>query len=64
MKFDNCTRCNEPVMNRRSGGVALVGVRTHTKAIENLCSDCTREEIRAGAVRLEKALEQAERSGV
>jgi len=60
--FDNCTRCNEPVMNRKSGGVALVNHYKQTKVTENLCSDCSRKE--GEWERLEKALEQAERSGV
>lgn len=64
MKFDNCTSCGNPVMNRKSGGVAIVGVRTHNNAVANLCSDCARAELDLADRRLVKALETAERSGV
>lgn len=64
MKFDNCTRCHEPIAKRVGGGVAIVNWYPRTKAIDNLCADCARREGELQDERAAKADEQAERSGV
>jgi hypothetical protein len=64
MKFDNCTRCQEPIMNRQFGGVGFVQRGEKSKRIDNLCADCARREEVLQDSRAAAADEQAERSGV
>jgi hypothetical protein len=45
VNFDNCTRCHEPIVKRRVGGVAIVNWYPRTKIVENLCTDCARRDL-------------------
>lgn len=63
MKFDNCTQCGNPIVQRVRGGVALVNYYRTTKTVENLCTDCMRENGELAESRLEGAVAEAERSG-
>jgi hypothetical protein len=64
VKFDNCTRCQEPIAKRVRGGVAIVNWYAKSKTVDNLCSDCARQEGELQDARATRADEQAERSGV
>ena len=64
MKFDTCTRCHGPIVQRVYGGFALVNYYPKSKTLDNLCADCTRKEDELQDGRAAEADRQAERSGV